>query len=114
MFPDSLNELIEGFRYLPGIGEKTASALIKEYATIENLYEKYADSGLSKSVKNKLENGVDSAKESKWLATICCEVPIDTKIENYIPAEPKNDEIYYMLAELEMFDIIKRLNIRND
>ena len=94
-----------------GIGEKTASALIKEYATIENLYEKYADSGLSKSVKNKLENGVDSAKESKWLATICCEVPIDTKIENYIPAEPKNDEIYYMLAELEMFDIIKRLNI---
>ena len=94
-----------------GIGEKTASALIKEYATIENLYEKYADSGLSKSMKNKLENGVDSAKESKWLATICCEVPIDTKIENYIPAEPKNDEIYYMLAELEMFDIIKRLNI---
>lgn len=94
-----------------GIGEKTASALIKEYATIENLYEKYAVSGLTKGVKTKLEKGADSAKESKWLATICCEVPIDTKIEDYVPAAPKNDEIYYLLTELEMFRIIERLNI---
>lgn len=94
-----------------GIGEKTASALIKEYATIENLYEKYAVSGLTKGVKTKLEKGADSAKESKWLATICCEVPIDTKIEDYVPATPKNDEIYHLLTELEMFRIIERLNI---
>ncbi len=94
-----------------GIGEKTASALIREYATIENLYEKYAGSGLSKGVKTKLEKGADSAKESKWLATICCEVPIDTKIEDYVPSEPKNDEIYYLLTELEMFKILDRLNI---
>lgn len=94
-----------------GIGEKTASALIKEYATIENLYEKYTVSGLTKGVKAKLEKGADSAKESKWLATICCEVPIDTKIENYVPTSPKNDEIYYLLTELEMFRIIERLNI---
>lgn len=94
-----------------GIGEKTASALIKEYATIENLYEKYAVSGLTKGVKTKLEKGADSAKESKWLATICCEVPIDTKIEDYVPAAPKNDEIYHLLTELEMFRIIERLNI---
>ncbi|MDE7137906.1 MAG: DNA polymerase I, partial [Ruminococcus sp.] len=94
-----------------GIGEKTASALIKEYHTIENLYEKYAVSGLTKGVKTKLENGADSAKESKWLATICCEVPIDTKIEDYVPTAQKNDEIYYLLTELEMFKIIERLNI---
>ncbi|MDE5620480.1 MAG: DNA polymerase I [Ruminococcus sp.] len=94
-----------------GIGEKTASALIKEYHTIENLYEKYAVSGLTKGVKTKLENDADSAKESKWLATICCEVPIDTKIEDYVPTAQKNDEIYYLLTELEMFKIIERLNI---
>lgn len=94
-----------------GIGEKTASTLIRKYATIENLYEKYAVSGLTKGVKTKLEKGTDSAKESKWLATICCEVPIDTKIENYIPTIQKNDEIYYLLTELEMFKIIERLNI---
>ncbi|MBO5104653.1 MAG: DNA polymerase I [Ruminococcus sp.] len=94
-----------------GIGEKTASALIKEYTTVENLYEKYSVSGLTKGVKTKLEKGADSAKESKWLATICCEVPIDTKIEDYIPTTQKNDEIYHLLTELEMFKIIERLNI---
>lgn len=94
-----------------GIGEKTASALIKEYTTIENLYEKYSVSGLTKGVKTKLEKGADSAKESKWLATICCEVPIDTKIENYIPTAPKNDDIYHLLTELEMSKILERLNI---
>lgn len=94
-----------------GIGEKTASALIKEYTTVENLYEKYSVSGLTKGVKTKLEKGADSAKESKWLATICCEVPIDTKIENYIPTAPKNDDIYYLLTELEMSKILERLNI---
>lgn len=94
-----------------GIGEKTASTLIKEYTTIENLYEKYADSGLTKGVKTKLEKGADSAKESKWLATICCEVPIDTNIENYIPTAQKNDKIYHLLTELEMFKILDRLNI---
>ncbi|MDE6666076.1 MAG: DNA polymerase I [Ruminococcus sp.] len=94
-----------------GIGEKTASTLIKEYTTIENLYEKYADSGLTKSVKAKLEKGAESAKESKWLATICCEVPIDTDAEHYIPSAPKNDEIYYLLTDLEMFKILDRLNI---
>lgn len=94
-----------------GIGEKTASALIKEYTTVENLYEKYSVSGLTKGVKTKLEKGADSAKESKWLATICCEVPMDTKIENYIPTAPKNDDIYYLLTELEMSKILERLNI---
>lgn len=94
-----------------GIGEKTASALIKEYTTVENLYEKYSVSGLAKGVKTKLEKGADSAKESKWLATICCEVPMDTKIENYIPTAPKNDDIYYLLTELEMSKILERLNI---
>lgn len=94
-----------------GIGEKTASALIKEYTTVENLYEKYSVSGLTKGVKTKLEKGADSAKESKWLATICCEVPIDTKIEDYVPTAQKNDELYNLLKELEMFTIIERLNI---
>ena len=40
-----------------GIGEKTAAALIKEYGSIEKLYEEYEDSSLTKGVKTKLANG---------------------------------------------------------
>lgn len=94
-----------------GIGEKTASALIKEYATIENLYEKYENSSLSKSVKTKLQNGAEAAKQSKWLATICCDVPVDTVPEHYIPAEPDNESLYALLANLEMYKVLDKLNV---
>lgn len=94
-----------------GIGEKTASTLIKEYGTIENLYENYADSNLTKGVKTKLENGAESAKESKWLATIIKNVPIDDKPESYIPSAPDNAEISRLLSELEMFKLLDKLGI---
>lgn len=94
-----------------GIGEKTASSLIREYATIENLYEKYENSSLTKSVKTKLQKGSADAVESKWLATICCNVPIDTVPEHYIPAEPDNESLYSLLADLEMYKVLDKLNV---
>lgn len=94
-----------------GIGEKTASALVKEFTTIENLYEKYQSSGLSKSVKTKLENGKDSAYQSKWLATICSDVPVDTVAEHYVPDKSNNEKLYSFLAELEMFTVLDKLSL---
>lgn len=94
-----------------GIGEKTASALIKEFTTIENLYEKYQSADLTKGVKTKLEKGSESALQSKWLATICCDVPIDTTPAHYIPAEPDNKSLSLLLAELEMFTVLDKLSL---
>ena len=94
-----------------GIGEKTASALIKEFGSLEELYEKYEDSGLTNGVKTKLTNGADSAKESKWLATIVRDAPIDSTPENYIPTEPDSAGISSLLSELEMFKLLDKLGI---
>lgn len=96
---------------VPGIGEKTASALVKEYGTIENLYEKYADSSLTKGVKAKLENGKASAKESKWLATIVRDAPIETSTSAYIPAPQDTMAVSRLLSELEMFKLLDKLGI---
>jgi len=38
MYPNCIKEIIEVFKDLPGIGEKTALTLISQYKTIENLY----------------------------------------------------------------------------
>ena len=43
-----------------GIGEKTASSLIKEFGSLEALYAGYEDSGLTKGVKAKLAAGAES------------------------------------------------------
>ena len=94
-----------------GIGEKTASALIKQYGTVENLYANYADSNLTKGVKAKLEKGADSAKESKWLATIVRDAPVDTDIQHYVPSEQDTAGISRLLTELEMFKLLDKLDI---
>ncbi len=94
-----------------GIGEKTASSLIKEYGTIENLYEKYADSSLTKGVKAKLENGKTSAEESKWLATIVRNAPVCSTPDCYIPAPPDNSALSRLLTDLEMFKLLDKLGV---
>ena len=94
-----------------GIGEKTASSLIKEYGSLENLYASYEDSSLTKGVKAKLAAGKASAEESKWLATIVRDAPIDSDPEHYIPSQPDTSAISALLTELEMFKLLDKLNI---
>lgn len=96
---------------VPGIGEKTASVLVKEYGAIENLYEKYADSSLTKGVKAKLEKGKASAEESKWLATIVRNAPVETSTSAYIPAPQDTMAVSRLLSELEMFKLLDKLGI---
>lgn len=101
----------DNIKGVAGIGEKTASSLIKEYGTIENLYNNYAESNLTKGVKSKLEKGAESARESKWLATIIRNVPVDDNPENYIPSAADNAKISRLLSELEMFKLLDKLGI---
>lgn len=94
-----------------GIGEKTASALIKEFGTLEQLYASYAESSLTKGVKAKLEKGEDSAKESKWLATIVRNAPINTDLDYYKLGVPDSEGVSRLLTELEMFKLLDKLDI---
>lgn len=94
-----------------GIGEKTASALIKEYGSIEKLFEDYETSSLTKGVKTKLANGEASAKESKWLATIVRDAPVDTKLESYVPKAADKAGLSRLLTELEMYKLLEKLDI---
>ncbi len=101
----------DNIKGVAGIGEKTATALIKEYGTIENLYEKYAESNLTKGVKTKLENGEESAKESKWLATIVRDAPVEKCLEFYKIGEADKAELSRFLTELEMYKLLDKLEI---
>ncbi len=59
-----------------GIGEKTASELLKKYGSIENLYKSLTRAKLSASVREKLEAQKEEAFFSKTLATINLEAPV--------------------------------------
>jgi len=83
---------------VPGVGEKTAISLIKEYKNIENLYtklEKGEAKKMPESLKKKLFDNKDQAIFSKKLATIREDVPLkfkleDCKLETYNPKEVIN------------------------
>src|SRR3989344_9280192 len=59
-----------------GIGEKTASELLKKYGSLEKLYQSLKQAKLSPSVREKLEKEKEEAFFSKALATINLKVPV--------------------------------------
>ncbi|MBI2086763.1 MAG: hypothetical protein HYT69_01165 [Candidatus Zambryskibacteria bacterium] len=60
-----------------GIGEKTATALIQEFGTIENIYKNLKKAKLSERMKNLLLENEEEALFSKTLATIRTDAPIN-------------------------------------
>lgn len=59
-----------------GIGEKTAVKLIQQYSSLDNLLAK-AEAELKGSVRDKIVNGAESARMSRFLAEINRNVPLD-------------------------------------
>jgi DNA polymerase I len=66
---------------VPGVGEKTALKLLKEFGTIENLLHSL-DQVSGKKLKEKLEEHREQALMSKELATILREAPLEISLED--------------------------------
>lgn len=83
----------------PGVGEKTASRLLKEFGSIETLLSRTEE--LKGALKTKIEDNKDKILFSKFLATIKTDVPVDFK-EDACLVEPINEEaLKALFDELE-------------
>ena len=91
---------------VPGIGEKTATALIEKYGNIEAVHEDAANVKPPRASKNIVEFW-DQAVLSKKLATIITDVPIA-----YDFAEAKLDGVQELYTE-EAYLLCKRLEFKN-
>ncbi|MBI6871644.1 DNA polymerase I [Clostridium aciditolerans] len=76
---------------VPGIGEKTAFKLIKEYGSIENVLSNI-DNISGKKIKENLHQYSEQAIFSKKLATIMKDVPIDIDLDSIKSKENYNAE----------------------
>ncbi len=89
-----------------GIGEKTALNLLREYKTIENLYD-HIDNIKGKT-QEKLINDKQKAIFSKEMATIYRDVPLEIEDLESIKYEPTdNKELYELYQELEFYSLTK-------
>ncbi len=96
-----------------GIGEKGAADLIQKFGSIEYIYDNLADLDVKAGMKVKLETSKENAFLSKKLGTICLEAPINTDLNSYLIKEPDSEKAANLLASLEMFKILNRLNLES-
>jgi len=66
---------------VPGVGEKTATKLLKQFSTLDEIYE-HLDDVSGKKLKEKLENNKDAAFMSKELVTINRESPLTISLDD--------------------------------
>ncbi|HOC49835.1 MAG TPA: DNA polymerase I [Verrucomicrobiota bacterium] len=92
---------------VPGIGEKTAVKLIAQYGTLENLLAHVGE--LTGRVRQALEAHPEQARQSRRLATIRCDAPLELELDA-LRVRPRNEEkLRELLAEFEFNALGRRL-----
>ena len=95
----------------PGVGEKTAIKLIKEYGSIENLVAN--TNTLKGAMKKKVEENKEKIVFSKFLATIKTDVPTTIDFENLKVKEPNVEQLRNLFDELEFKTVTDRILKKN-
>lgn len=85
---------------VPGVGEKTAMALVRKYKHLETIYAELDTLDVKEGVRKKLREGKDSAFLSFELATIHTDAPIE-----FSPG----DAVWHENYRPELYDIFKKL-----
>lgn len=94
-----------------GVGPKTAGDLIKKFGSVEYIYENLETLDIKENLKNKLINDREKAFLSYKLGTIVTNAPINCTFDDFIPQEADALKAKSMLADLEMFKLIEKLDL---
>lgn len=97
----------DNIKGIAGVGEKTAKDLISKYGDIDNLFKRAEE--IKGKLGEKIRAGETDARESKYLATIVCDAPIDIKVEDLVYSS-RSEKFRQKLVDLEFRSIIKRLS----
>lgn len=95
---------------VPSIGEKTATALIAAYGSIENAYA-HLEEIRPPRAKKALEEHYDMAQISKKLAVICTDCPVAFAYEEAAVGEIYTPEAYQLMKRLEFKSLLNRFDV---
>ena len=97
-----------------GIGEKTALSLIQKYHDLDTVYSQLDTLEVRPNVRSKLEAGKDMAYMSRKLAEICCQAPIDTRLDTYLRGKVDTQKAWSLFARLEMFSMREKWGLKEE
>ncbi|MFH0814900.1 MAG: DNA polymerase I [Candidatus Falkowbacteria bacterium] len=102
---------------VPGIGEKTALQLLKEFGTIDNLYKKmkvgeFENVKITERLFKILTENKEQALKCRYLATIVRDVKLDFKLEDCERAPFDKLKVTELFADLEFKSLLNRLPLQ--
>ena len=101
-----MGDYADNFPGCPGVGPKTASKLIGEFGSIDNMLASTAK--IKGKLREKVESAVDDIRMSKFLATIRTDVPIDLDIDALKIEEPDTARLAEIFTELEFKSLLDK------
>ncbi|MES2396945.1 MAG: DNA polymerase I, partial [Bacteroidota bacterium] len=104
-----MGDKVDNISGIPGVGEKTAIQLVKDFGSIENLIQN--TDKLKGKLKEKVEEHKEKAIQSKWLATIICDVPIEFNEEALKMEEPNREVLKELFTELEFRRLAEQMGL---
>ena len=96
---------------VPGVGEKTAMALIQKYQSIDEIYRLLPDIEAKPNVIKKLTEGEESARQSFHLATIVMDAPLEFSPQDNLRKAP-SDALYPLFMKLEFTKLIDKYGLK--
>ncbi len=94
-----------------GVGDKTAAKLLKEYGSMDAIFA-HADS-IKGAIGDKIRAGREDGERTRYLATICTEVPgVELDLERFARQEVNWWEVEQLFEELEFRTLLSRIRTR--
>ncbi|MCM1222309.1 MAG: hypothetical protein NC548_48365 [Lachnospiraceae bacterium] len=90
---------------IPGVGEKTALALMQQYGSISEIYNHISE--LKPGLQKKLKDGKDVLPLTRDLVTIIRDyTKIGLTEDQLLPGQPVIDEVYNLISYLEIYSLV--------
>src|SRR5699024_1474334 len=90
---------------VPGVGEKTATKLLKQFSTLENVYQNLEEVS-GKKLKENLENNEEEAFKSKELVTINRKSPLEVALKDTSFEEYDAEKVRSIFTDLEFKSLL--------
>ena len=101
-----MGDAVDNIPGCPGVGEKTAQKLVEEFGSIEALLA--STDKLKGALKAKVEANMEQIRQSKWLATICTEVPVRLDMDALKIQEPDYERLNELYKRLEFRQLLSK------
>ncbi len=102
-----MGDSADNFPGCPGVGEKTAVKLIKDFGSIDDLLHRTNE--LKGALQKKVVEHEDDIRLSYFLATIKTDVPVELDMKALARKEPDEDKLRALFTELEFKSLADRV-----